>query len=557
MVLACVTAALAVAGLAQLGRDAGTPREAEAVASARPARTPTASARYDIEWRVGALPSKLAQEAAGPIDGHVALQVNVTRFGGSEDFRLDVHSVRTAQLRAGGRVAEISSDLARSSVIVQSEGWGKPPTLFFDPRSSETSRAVLRELVNSAPFVASRVNHAAGQELVQHGESGLLMRFLGERPLSGEGLLRMNDRLDVVRLPNPAPELLDDRDRRERVVAESNQEVMAAARRNALIERRGELTKELLVADLALLDLAPQLAESKERGTISAAAALLRLEPSSAEYLAEAVRSQGLGRQARHAVQDVLASAANAASQRAMLEVLDAAEDEEDHRRLVAPFGLLRSPEPSTREAIGKRFNAARPDSEQGRALAHALGSLVGSLPPTSDARTRWLSVIVDRLRTAPSDADRAALLAGLGNAAALEHVDVVLEHRTSESAVVRADVAYALRKLPIASARRAACQLLSDGSGDVAAGAVVSLSYGSLDADDLRCIADVVEETGVADPVGHDLIPLLARYAAEVQARRALSLLGASGGSRARRVQALDAGLTAETDAGNKLTAP
>lgn len=298
------------------------------------------------------------------------------------------------------------------------------------------------------------------------------------------------------------------------------------AREEALEQLIGELTPALLVADLAALD--GDADRRPRQGFVVAATAMVLRQPEVIDLLLTAWLEGYLGTRARAVTQDILASAGTARAQGAMLALLDTAQSDAERLRLIAPLAFVRRPTRDTVDQVRRRFRSAPPTSDPRRALAHSLGSLLSAGAPTlGEAYVRAaLDDVVSELTIADDELDRAALVAALGNAGAHAELSRLLELTSDPSPTVRADVAYAMRKIPLRAARDAACELMKDPVRDVAVAAVEALGYHPLSDADVACVERLVRGGELPHELEGPLQSLLSKEGQPTSARALLQRL-------------------------------
>ncbi len=316
----------------------------------------------------------------------------------------------------------------------------------------------------------------------------------------------------------------------------------------ALLEQRAEgLGGEAMLAGVRARSAgAPD--DPAERRWFGRAVARLRLEPALAAELEQLFLDPTLGDAGRRLVFDLLSSAGHADAQAAMVRLLPTPELSRTPRleaELVQRFALLARVERASAEALRARLETTT--SETGRrAELHALGAVAGKLARQGDdeAATRALEPLRAGLEAAQGDDDRRAIVAGLGNAGLREDVPRLEAAARDDSPAVRAEVAFALRKLDAPEARQALLALAEDPMPAVAAEALGALGRRGISPAELGALEAALEAGRLPPQADGALISLLARRSlAEAAALRILGRIAArhpDDPSLAARAQAL-----------------
>lgn len=244
---------------------------------------------------------------------------------------------------------------------------------------------------------------------------------------------------------------------------------------------------------------------------------LLRAEPE----LAEEVGGMLLDAEqdaARLLALDILTSAGTTEAQAVMVAVLGRLENAGDPMLpiMLQRLSLLPDPRPQTVQfAADVHDRAVRADDA---GLKNATMYVLGSLARRSERRDPAAAEAMrDRLRRGLADAldedTRVAALAGIGNAAAAEDLDLVLAHVDAESEAVRAQTASALRRYEDVRARAALLSMARDEAPAVAMSALSTLDMYALPDEDLAELGRMVVDDEISREVTTSLVNVLSRH--------------------------------------------
>jgi HEAT repeat protein len=199
-------------------------------------------------------------------------------------------------------------------------------------------------------------------------------------------------------------------------------------------------------------------------------------------------------RSGRTLVVDMLASAGTPQAQALLCKLLSdpAVRESDEYAGWVQRFTFLWRPEATTVQFLLDEQQLARATSSRNRqALLYPIGTVAGRIAATDPIAAASLRVrLRDELAAADDRHLRIAALAGLGNAAAAEDLELVLAHELDDDPGVRGTVASALRNQPDRRASAALFRLAGDADPFVASAAVIALDHGHTERDAVRLAA-------------------------------------------------------------------
>ena len=250
------------------------------------------------------------------------------------------------------------------------------------------------------------------------------------------------------------------------------------------------------------------------------AGAFLRLHPEAMKALVARFRSDGLGFRGRGLILDALASAGDARAQAALREALQspAAHGEpKDYGMLVQRLTFLDAPEPETERFLEDELTRARQghDIPARQGAAAALGAVASHLRHAGQADLS--RVAAERLRTELEDTDdpavRLGALAGLGNAARPDDVELLRSWAANDDPRTRSQVASSLRAIDAPQARETLLELAGDGSSGVASSALASLTQQKLSDAEWAQLQRLVTAGKVASGADAALVELIRQH--------------------------------------------
>lgn len=246
-------------------------------------------------------------------------------------------------------------------------------------------------------------------------------------------------------------------------------------------ELAGRFADGLTTTDMLLTVHAVGLGQRPPRGFLVRARGLLRASPEQARALVP-IYERAKDRAARGFVLDVLTAAQTEPAQRLMVELLEGSLDREPAElpRLVQHTALVEAPIPELAAfvlAAHERAFVAGDDALR-RASAYPLGALAGRIALTDAALAeRMLRPLRDALAAATDPDDRAAVIAGLGNAGMPEDLERIRTLVDDPDARVRGDVINALRHHRSTASDDVLFVALRDPSRSVAATALATIA--------------------------------------------------------------------------------
>lgn len=256
-------------------------------------------------------------------------------------------------------------------------------------------------------------------------------------------------------------------------------------------------------------------------------AAVLRLQPELAGSLGELAARSDTQPKARALIVDLLSQVGHEQAQQALRGALDSEAVQRDPDVALLVQRLAFVPEPDAATVAYAQSLRSRDDGDRRNGATRALGAMAGHLGSQTDpAQVARGQHIVDDLQgelgqTADS-AQRAQLIAALGNAGALASLPTLLAHSHDDDAQVRRAAASALRGHLETSSRQRLLQLIADPAIMVQRAALRALQHHSLDDGEQRSVATMVRERRV-DPVNYPMLVNTAERVTSGEARRDL----------------------------------
>jgi hypothetical protein len=254
-------------------------------------------------------------------------------------------------------------------------------------------------------------------------------------------------------------------------------------------------------------------------GFITAAVALLQLDPSLCDGLVDMFERPSASLATRALLLDLLASAGHGKAQAAMREALAspaAQGDANGYGVLLQRLGLVLAPETATMDFAEAAYTSGKGPARD--AAAYALGAVMGARGAANvdPALDQYLTPLRSALKEARTPQARVTLLAALGNAGSPHDGARIRSFAQDGDARVRRQVALSLRKERAADSRTALFSMLGDGDVSVSGAALSSLSGDGLTSSDLSRLARLVGTSGLSGELNE---PLLSAVGADTQA--------------------------------------
>ena len=248
-------------------------------------------------------------------------------------------------------------------------------------------------------------------------------------------------------------------------------------------------------------------------GYITAAVALLKLDPALCDGLVEMFERPHASLATRVLLLDLLASAGHGRAQAAMRDALssDAARaDATSYGTLLQHLGMVLVPEPKILEFASVAYASGKGVTRD--AAAFALGAVLGSRGAANvdPAFDRYLRPLRADLEAAKTRDARVTLLAALGNAGSPRDGARIAAYAHDADARVRRQVALSLRKERSDGARGTLFSMLGDKDASVGGAALTSLADNGIKPDDLSKLAGLVGTPGLSGELHEPLLSVV-----------------------------------------------
>jgi HEAT repeat protein len=248
-------------------------------------------------------------------------------------------------------------------------------------------------------------------------------------------------------------------------------------------------------------------------GFVTAAVAMLKLDPGLCAGLVEIFERPTTSLAARALLLDILASTGHPAAQQAMRDALssDAARrDPAAFGTLLQRLSLIPSPDGETLTFAAATYHEAK--GEVRNAASYALGTALGERARGGDPQVqREADALRGDLRAARAPADKVALLGALGNAGFAADVALVKSFAHDADAHVRRQAALSLRKPDTVEATDALLEMMGDAESSVGVAAMQSLGERPLSPHALDRLAAMVGTPAVPGILDEWVISLVA----------------------------------------------
>ncbi|MAT25790.1 MAG: hypothetical protein CMN31_05225 [Sandaracinus sp.] len=278
-------------------------------------------------------------------------------------------------------------------------------------------------------------------------------------------------------------------------------EMRGDAARRALEQRAAGLSVERMLADLRAIG-GSRLPDHDR--WLWRATGLLQLDPEAAAALADACLDGSLEGRPRQVALELLANVGDPAAERALRRVLadPSVVAAEDYPAMLQRTLLIREPEDATIAFLADRAEAL--EGASARSAYVAAGGLVGHAREREPERGgEAVRRMVDAFDGAEDPLDRRALVTALGNAAASEARDRLVEAARDDDRALRLTAARALAHLSDEESAGQLADMVGDGDPLVQRAAVAALSENRPTAEQLgriaRSAATLPEGTRVA----------------------------------------------------------
>lgn len=257
-------------------------------------------------------------------------------------------------------------------------------------------------------------------------------------------------------------------------------------------------------------------------GFVTAAGALLRLDPSKLGIIEERFLLTSSSAHTRALALDVLLVAGTPRAQELLRKLLSSpqARDQGVFPRLLQRLALVRQPTPETARFTQEQARVASRDKQPMARKAALLseGAIASNLARNGEGKLaeELFGELRQGLRHAQTKEEKLAFLGALGNARQAEDAHAVAALRKDDDAMVRREVAFALRHLDTPEARSALLELGKDPHPSVASSAYRALAEQPLDAASLDALADLISRGETNSAAHADLIRLLKNHLAD-----------------------------------------
>ncbi len=512
--------------------------------------------------------------------------------GGATLLELSIPTVQKDEVTMGGRnvlgTSAARAALTSASALVEMLPDGRPRALHLRPGTSPVfaalARALLRESRFSLPATA-QVSWRADERtasgdavseyrLIEHAPPRLLrtrarydsLAVLGYQPcvdckqtLASTAEVRLGDQSELCgmmfdeSLAATRPPLFDPLFVRKThlqmtlverahldpraISLDGFAEVPLDDPVDAQAMRKEHLQKR--VAGLSLAELGHGVAQYGEGKEVSAefawrASGLLILHPELCAHLAERFARATTPSRARELILDLLASSGHAQAQAAMRTALGSAAAEADpaYSSLLQRFSFLSAPDPQSAAFVAMRHrrSPSREDHGVWTASAYALGALAGGLETGGqrELAAQYRAILVSELEGARSSAERAELVAALGNAHSDEDSALLTQKAQAPEPEVRAAALRALRRSTLPEARAVLTAALADEDLGVRRMALHTLGEGTLSAPELAAMSRALDTGALGPGLDHELVTVLSSHAREGDVRPMLEQVAA-----------------------------
>ncbi|HEY8039612.1 MAG TPA: HEAT repeat domain-containing protein [Polyangiaceae bacterium] len=248
-------------------------------------------------------------------------------------------------------------------------------------------------------------------------------------------------------------------------------------------------------------------------GTVTAAVAMLKLDPALCGALVEMFERPEASLATRALLLDLLASAGHGQAQAAMRDALSspaARADATGYGILLQRLGMVLAPGRETVDFAYAAYTGARGDARA--AAAFALGATLGARGPAraDPALERYADRLRADLRAAGTGESRVALLAALGNAGDPHDAALIDGYAHDADAGVRRQAALSLRREHTPEARSTLFAMLGDPEASVGSAALSSLADEGLAGDDARMLAGMVGTPGLPGELNEPLLTVV-----------------------------------------------
>lgn len=269
-----------------------------------------------------------------------------------------------------------------------------------------------------------------------------------------------------------------------------------------------QLASDLTMARLEIVALAHTPGAKLPPGYLTAAVALLKLDPELSAGLVEIFERPATSLASRALLLDMLASAGHPRAQAAMRDALGGAiakSDPKGYGTLLQRLGMVPSPEPATVDFAYRTYDGAH-DRDVKVASAYALGATLGSRG-ADPAFVRYGDRLRKDMRAARTSEDRVTLLAALGNGGNARDASLIATYAHDRDASVRRQAALSMRRTKTPEVKEALFGMLGDSDTGVGLAALSSIADGSFGDAELGRLATMVGTPALAGMLHESLM--------------------------------------------------
>lgn len=300
-----------------------------------------------------------------------------------------------------------------------------------------------------------------------------------------------------------------------------------STQQSLLRQRAGKMTAAKLLAQLR-----SAAADSDQGAFLWQATALLQLDPSLADQVAETLMSPVATQSSRELGMDLLAHSGQPADQEAMRRVLSAPALQAEPRAnlvLLQRFSFVAHPDAASQSFVRDQVAGGSAPSPQARKAAmFVLGSMAGHLRDNGREQEAapHVALLSEQAGATAATETRRAAIAGLGNAHDPASLSSLLQASQDDVTVLRGAAATALRHYDSLEVTTRLVEMCGDSSGLVQRSALLSLTNRHLGGQQLSVIRDHLRTERLARINQAMLVGLLQKHRKSPVARESLELV-------------------------------
>ena len=289
--------------------------------------------------------------------------------------------------------------------------------------------------------------------------------------------------------------------------------VSPEAEQKALVQRAAGMKIHHIVEDITKYGSAGRM-PFHERW-IWRATGLLRASPEECKKLLEVFEDESVGATGKQFIVELLAGVGNEEAQKVMLEIFDSdtAKSNPGYFKLIQRVAVLTNPTVEMGKYIEEKvLETQRLKDDLHFSSAFALGSMSAKLRENGEEQVASAlnERLVEFLKNAENDDERAAYLRALGNSGDEKNIDLIAPYSADADDRVRRAVATALRKTRTPESEKIVMTLASDSVGQVQKEALQVLRKYTVDSDQLLQLDQMLESGGLDNFSRGDMITLL-----------------------------------------------